>query len=214
MGARALSAFYPLSNRGSWHPTLDRPDEGVFHATDFRVRILDPEEATAAKTRVLIESSDGEENWGTVGVSENIVEASWEETLDRASHDDYLVAMSVDADGNICVTGDTDNGVNTDVLAIGYNRDGILVGSTLYNGLADSDDAANAITVNSLEGREIAQFQTEPEPITVPDVAGQTEADANAAITGAGLIPVKVEAPDDAVPAGLTLMAALALRIA
>jgi hypothetical protein len=38
--------------------------------TDYRVRILDPEEATAAKTRVLIESSDGHETWGTVGVSD------------------------------------------------------------------------------------------------------------------------------------------------
>ena len=50
--------------------------------TDYRVRILDPEEATGAKTRVLIESSDGEETWGTVGVSENIIEASWEALVD------------------------------------------------------------------------------------------------------------------------------------
>jgi 2-isopropylmalate synthase len=54
--------------------------------TDFRVRILDPEEATAAKTRVLIESSDGEETWGTVGVSENIVEASWEALVDSVEY--------------------------------------------------------------------------------------------------------------------------------
>ena len=54
--------------------------------TDFRVSILDPEEATAAKTRVLIESSDGEENWGTVGVSENIIEASWEALLDSVEY--------------------------------------------------------------------------------------------------------------------------------
>ena len=54
--------------------------------TDFRVRILDPEEATAAKTRVLIESSDGEEGWGTVGVSENIIEASWEALVDSVEY--------------------------------------------------------------------------------------------------------------------------------
>ena len=54
--------------------------------TDFRVRILDPEEATAAKTRVLIESSDGEETWGTVGVSENIIEASWEALVDGVEY--------------------------------------------------------------------------------------------------------------------------------
>ena len=54
--------------------------------TDFRVRILDPAEATAATTRVLIESSDGQESWGTVGVSENIIEASWEALVDSVEY--------------------------------------------------------------------------------------------------------------------------------
>ena len=54
--------------------------------TDFRVRILDPEEATAATTRVLIESSDGESSWGTVGVSHNIIEASWEALVDSVEY--------------------------------------------------------------------------------------------------------------------------------
>lgn len=54
--------------------------------TDFRVRILDPEEATAAKTRVLIESGDGDESWGTVGVSENIIEASWQALVDSVEY--------------------------------------------------------------------------------------------------------------------------------
>jgi 2-isopropylmalate synthase len=54
--------------------------------TDFRVRILDPEEATAATTRVLIESSDGKDTWGTVGVSENIIEASWEALVDSVEY--------------------------------------------------------------------------------------------------------------------------------
>ena len=44
---------------------------------DYKVRILDGHDATAAKTRVLIVSTDGEQSWGTVGVSENIIEASW-----------------------------------------------------------------------------------------------------------------------------------------
>lgn len=44
---------------------------------DYKVRILDGHDATAAKTRVLIVSTDGESTWGTVGVSENIIEASW-----------------------------------------------------------------------------------------------------------------------------------------
>ena len=37
-GGRALSIFYPVANRGDWHPTLDRPQDGVFRAADFRVR--------------------------------------------------------------------------------------------------------------------------------------------------------------------------------
>jgi 2-isopropylmalate synthase len=44
---------------------------------DYKVRIIDGHDATAAKTRVLIVSSDGTRNWGTVGVSESIIEASW-----------------------------------------------------------------------------------------------------------------------------------------
>jgi 2-isopropylmalate synthase len=44
--------------------------------TDYKVRILDSTTGTAAKTRVLIESSDGKREWGTVGLSENIIEAS------------------------------------------------------------------------------------------------------------------------------------------
>jgi 2-isopropylmalate synthase len=54
--------------------------------TDYRVRILDPTEATAAKTRVVIESSDGTKTWGTVGVSPNIIEASWEALVDGVEY--------------------------------------------------------------------------------------------------------------------------------
>ncbi len=54
--------------------------------TDYRVRILDPEEHTAAKTRVMIESTDGEETWNTVGVSHNIIEASWEALVDSVEY--------------------------------------------------------------------------------------------------------------------------------
>lgn len=58
--------------------------------TDFRVRILDPEEHTAAKTRVLIESSDGVDSWSTVGVSENLIEASWEALVDGVEYKMFL----------------------------------------------------------------------------------------------------------------------------
>jgi 2-isopropylmalate synthase len=45
--------------------------------TDYKVRIIDGTRGTAAKTRVLIVSTDGHTTWGTVGVSDNIIEASW-----------------------------------------------------------------------------------------------------------------------------------------
>jgi 2-isopropylmalate synthase len=50
--------------------------------TDYKVRILDTGTGTAAKTRVLIESSDGKREWGTVGVSGNIIEASLQALID------------------------------------------------------------------------------------------------------------------------------------
>ncbi|MES1165778.1 MAG: citramalate synthase [Verrucomicrobiota bacterium] len=49
---------------------------------DYKVRILDPEAATGAKTRVLIEAARGEERWSTIGVSQNIIEASAEALAD------------------------------------------------------------------------------------------------------------------------------------
>ena len=54
--------------------------------TDYRVRILDPESHTSAKTRVIIESTDGKRNWCTVGVSDNILEASWEALVDSMEY--------------------------------------------------------------------------------------------------------------------------------
>ncbi|MFN3981686.1 MAG: citramalate synthase, partial [Caldilinea sp.] len=47
------------------------------HLTDYKVRILDSESGTAAMTRVLIDFSDGDRQWTTVGASTNIIEASW-----------------------------------------------------------------------------------------------------------------------------------------
>jgi 2-isopropylmalate synthase len=50
--------------------------------TDYKVRILDSRSGTEAKTRVLIESSNGREEWGTVGVHDNIIEASLQALVD------------------------------------------------------------------------------------------------------------------------------------
>ena len=53
---------------------------------DYKVRILDESAGTGAKTRVLITSGDGEETWGTVGVAENIIEASWQALVDSIEY--------------------------------------------------------------------------------------------------------------------------------
>jgi 2-isopropylmalate synthase len=49
---------------------------------NFKVRILDESKGTGAVTRVLLDASDGTDTWGTIGVSENIIEASWEALVD------------------------------------------------------------------------------------------------------------------------------------
>jgi 2-isopropylmalate synthase len=61
----------------SHFPALER-----IHLTDYRVRVLDSTRATAAVTRVLIDTTDGERTWTTIGVSENIIEASWQALFD------------------------------------------------------------------------------------------------------------------------------------
>lgn len=54
------------------------PSLANMHLSDYKVRVLDEKDATAAKVRVLIESKNTENTWNTVGVSENVIEASWE----------------------------------------------------------------------------------------------------------------------------------------
>ncbi len=54
--------------------------------TDYKVRIIDSTSGTAARTRVLIESSDGASEWGTVGVNDNIVEASLQALVDSLEY--------------------------------------------------------------------------------------------------------------------------------
>jgi len=69
---KALEEFYP---------TLK-----TMKLLDYKVRILDESAGTAAKTRVLITSGDGEDTWGTVGVAENIIEASWRALVDSIEY--------------------------------------------------------------------------------------------------------------------------------
>jgi 2-isopropylmalate synthase len=54
----------------------------TIHLTDYRVRVLDTGRGTGAVTRVLVDTTDGERTWTTIGVSENIIEASWQALYD------------------------------------------------------------------------------------------------------------------------------------
>ena len=63
---------------------------------DFKVRVLDGMAGTAALTRVLIETTDGHNNWNTVGVSEDIIEASWQGIVDSIEY--YLLDKKIKGD--------------------------------------------------------------------------------------------------------------------
>jgi 2-isopropylmalate synthase len=58
------------------------PELKNMHLSDYKVRVLDEKDGTEAKVRVLIESTDHTRNWNTVGVSGNIIEASWQALID------------------------------------------------------------------------------------------------------------------------------------
>src|SRR5262245_6151994 len=58
------------------------PALGRIHLTDYRVRVIEGAAETGAVVRVLIDSTDGDQAWSTVGVSENIIEASWQALVD------------------------------------------------------------------------------------------------------------------------------------
>ncbi|MDP3804425.1 MAG: citramalate synthase [Candidatus Omnitrophota bacterium] len=69
---KALTKFYP--------------DIAEMHLTDYKVRVLDEKEGTAAKVRVLIQSQDKSDSWWTIGVSENIIDASWQALVDSVEY--------------------------------------------------------------------------------------------------------------------------------
>ncbi len=75
---KALASIFPQLNR--------------MHLLDYKVRVINAQEGTAARVRVSIESTDGDRVWGTVGVSENVIEASWLALAD--SFHFYLVAAA------------------------------------------------------------------------------------------------------------------------
>ena len=69
---KALKAFYPSLVK--------------MHLIDFKVRVLDEKVGTAAQVRVLIQSQDETDSWWTIGVSENIIEASWQALVDSVEY--------------------------------------------------------------------------------------------------------------------------------
>ena len=58
------------------------PDIDSFNLTDYKVRVLETEMGTGAVTRVLLDTTDGRKTWTTIGVSTNIIEASWQALVD------------------------------------------------------------------------------------------------------------------------------------
>jgi 2-isopropylmalate synthase len=82
---KALERFYPSLRE--------------VHLTDYKVRVLDTQAGTAAKVRVLIEASDGHDHWGTVGVSENIIQASWEALTDSLEYKLYKDELHIKSGG-------------------------------------------------------------------------------------------------------------------
>ena len=62
---------------GSKYPAL-----AGLHLTDYKVRVLDTDKGTGAVTRVLLDTTDGDRVWSTIGVSANIIEASWQALSD------------------------------------------------------------------------------------------------------------------------------------
>ena len=72
----ALDQALRAALRGTY-PTVDQ-----LHLTDYRVRVLDSSDGTGARVRVLIETSGPESSWSTIGVHDNVIEASWEALLD------------------------------------------------------------------------------------------------------------------------------------
>jgi 2-isopropylmalate synthase len=63
------------------YPTLEQ-----MHLVDYKVRVINSSEGTAARVRVVIESADATHVWSTIGVSENVIEASWLALVDSVEY--------------------------------------------------------------------------------------------------------------------------------
>ena len=91
---KALEGYYPALKE--------------MHLVDYKVRVINPTAATGARVRVIVESQDKNDIWGTVGVSENLIEASWQALVDSV-----VYKLSKDEEntsgksGPACATGKT-----------------------------------------------------------------------------------------------------------
>ena len=83
MGDGPVNALDKAMRKGltQFYPALDE-----IELVDYKVRVLSGQHGTGAKVRVLIESKDKNEQWGTVGVSVNIIEASWQALVDSITY--------------------------------------------------------------------------------------------------------------------------------
>jgi len=62
------------------------PNIVEMHLTDYKVRVLDEKEGTASRVRVLVQSQDKADSWWTMGVSENVIDASWQALVDSVEY--------------------------------------------------------------------------------------------------------------------------------
>jgi 2-isopropylmalate synthase len=62
------------------------PQLATMRLVDYKVRVINSTEGTAAKVRVVIESADEQDVWSTIGVSENVIEASWQALADAVDY--------------------------------------------------------------------------------------------------------------------------------
>ena len=106
-----------------WFPSLRE-----MRLVDYRVRVVNSEAGTAARIRVVIESSDHHDVWGTIGVSENIIEASWMALVDAIEYklhkDELRVGRSEleDTDSSHPHVGDAGEGTTAGTAAVGRAR--------------------------------------------------------------------------------------------
>ena len=121
---------------------------------DYKVRVLDNGAGTGARVRVLIESTDGSRRWGTVGVSANVVEASWQALLDSVEfklHKDQAKPRKPAAGS----TSARSNGAGKNLLA-----------NMTHNGAKTAGLTAKA------NGRKVTAKQSKPRPTDMPVRSG------------------------------------------